>query len=215
MGIRTEIKNCTKCCETKLINEFRKQKKGKYGVMSVCKICQSKIEKENRLMGNSTSKIRNKRHYELHTEICKKAQKRYRERIKIDKQIYDKKYRSENKDSISLNNIFYYKKFPHLQTWRSVLKSSLKRLGKPKEGYTIDLLGYSATDLKNHLESLFTDGMSWDNRGEWHVDHIKRVSEFDKDTHPSIVNALSNLRPLWATTREINGVIYEGNLNRG
>lgn len=30
-----------------------------------------------------------------------------------------------------------------------------------------------------------------------------------------IVNALSNLRPLWATTREINGIIYEGNLNRG
>jgi hypothetical protein len=56
--------------------------------------------------------------------------------------------------------------------------------------------------------------MTWDNHGEWHIDHIKMVCEFDKTTHPSIVNALSNLRPLWATTREINGVIYEGNLNR-
>lgn len=36
----------------------------------------------------------------------------------------------------------------------------------------------------------------------------------DKVIHPNIVNALANLRPLWATTREINGVIYEGNLNR-
>ena len=75
--------------------------------------------------------------------------------------------------------------------------------------------GYSATDLKNHISSLFTDGMTWGNYGEWHIDHIKRVSEFDKDSNPTIVNALYNLRPLWATTREINGVIYEGNLNRG
>ena len=56
--------------------------------------------------------------------------------------------------------------------------------------------------------------MTWSNHGEWHVDHIKDVSSFSKDTHPSIVNALTNLQPLWATTREINGVIYEGNLNK-
>ena len=31
----------------------------------------------------------------------------------------------------------------------------------------------------------------------------------------SIVNALSNLKPMWATTREIGGIIYEGNLNKG
>jgi hypothetical protein len=40
------------------------------------------------------------------------------------------------------------------------------------------------------------------------------LNSSDKDTHPRVVNALSNLRPLWATTREINGVIYEGNQNR-
>ena len=40
--------------------------------------------------------------------------------------------------------------------------------------------------------------MSWDNHGKWHIDHIKPVSKFDKNTLPSIVNALSNLQPLWA-----------------
>ena len=76
------------------------------------------------------------------------------------------------------------------------------------------MLGYSALDLKQHIESMFTEGMSWDNHGEWHIDHIKQVVSFNSDTAPSVVNALSNLRPLWATTREINGIIYEGNLNR-
>ena len=41
---------------------------------------------------------------------------------------------------------------------------------------------------------------------------LKRL--FNKNTEPKIVNALENLRPLWATTREIDGIIYEGNLNR-
>jgi hypothetical protein len=52
--------------------------------------------------------------------------------------------------------------------------------------------------LKTHIESLFTEGMSWDNHGKWHIDHIKPVVSFDKDIHPSVVNALSNLQPLWA-----------------
>ena len=94
------------------------------------------------------------------------------------------------------------------------MKNTLKRLGKSKEAKTIDLLGYSAIQLKQHLESLFTEGMSWDNYGEWHIDHIKPVSLFDEDTPIHVVNDLSNLQPLWATTREINGIIYEGNLNK-
>jgi hypothetical protein len=40
--------------------------------------------------------------------------------------------------------------------------------------------------------------MSWENYGEWHIDHIKMVSEFDKDTPVDIVNSLKNVRPLWA-----------------
>ena len=251
MDVGAKIKTCSKCSDVKPIIEFRKQKKGKYGVMSVCKSCQSKIDKENRLTGNSTSKIRNKRHYLLHKEKCKKEGKNYREKLenKITKKEYDKVYREQNKDKIKNNNKLYREKNfeslklkkikynndnkkivnfrkneyrkrfeienPHIVAWRSVLKNSLSRLGKDKEGHTVDLLGYSAIELHNHIISLFTEGMSWDNHGEWHIDHIKRVSDFIKDTHPSIVNALSNLRPLWSTTREINGVIYEGNLNRG
>ncbi|AVH85447.1 hypothetical protein Rostov1_00057 [Vibrio phage Rostov-1] len=42
--------------------------------------------------------------------------------------------------------------------------------------------------------------MSWDNWGEWHIDHIKPVAQFKREgiTDPKIINALSNLQPLWA-----------------
>lgn len=93
--------------------------------------------------------------------------------------------------------------------------SKIDNLNKNKNSqFFHSFIGYSAIELKEHIESQFTDGMTWDNYGEWHIDHIIGVINWDKNTHTSIVNALSNLRPLWATTREINGVIYEGNLNR-
>lgn len=56
--------------------------------------------------------------------------------------------------------------------------------------------------------------MSWYNYGEWHIDHIKPVSSFNKETNVDVVCSLSNLQPLWKTTRIINGIIFEGNLNK-
>ena len=70
-------------------------------------------------------------------------------------------------------------------------------MGKKKEGETIEMLGYSFTELKFEMEKKFKVGMSWENWGEWHIDHIKPLSLFDKEEHPSVVNSLSNLQPLW------------------
>lgn len=109
----------------------------------------------------------------------------------------------------------FRKKNPHIILWRSILNRVLKRFNKQKAGHTIDILGYSALDLKNHIESLFLPQMNWDNYGtELHLDHIVPIFIFDENDDPSIVNSLSNLRPLWATNRVIDGIVYEGNLNR-
>ena len=63
-----------------------------------------------------------------------------------------------------------------------------------------DRLGYTHEQLKHHIESQFKEGMSWDNRSEWHIDHIKPIKAFLDEgiTDPTIINALSNLQPLWA-----------------
>jgi len=119
------------------------------------------------------------------------------------KNIYKKEYNKINQNKRQE----YRLKNKHVGLWRSVLKMSLWRLNTKKEGHTIDLLGYSALEFKEHITALFTEGMTWRNHGEWHVDHIKPVGSFETTEHPSIVNALSNLRPMWGTTRIINGVI--------
>jgi len=86
------------------------------------------------------------------------------------------------------------------ESMSGMVKRICKLTGKKKNLKTIEYLGYTVVELKEHLESLFTDGMTWDNHGEWHIDHIVPVSWWLKNgvTDPSMINALINLQPLWA-----------------
>jgi len=62
------------------------------------------------------------------------------------------------------------------------------------------LLGCTYQELAAHIESLFQPGMSWENRDEWHVDHIKPCASFDL-TDPAQQKEcfhFTNLQPLWA-----------------
>lgn len=67
---------------------------------------------------------------------------------------------------------------------------------------TFSILGYSLQELISHLEKQFTEGMSWDNYGQWHIDHIKPVCSFrfasKEDPAFKECWSLNNLRPLWA-----------------
>jgi len=65
------------------------------------------------------------------------------------------------------------------------------------------IVGYTLSDLIAHLESRFTEGMSWENRGRggWHIDHIKPIASFNFKSadDPEFLEcwALDNLQPLW------------------
>lgn len=225
-------KKCSNCLEDKVLCEFNKNKYAKDGHKSHCRECSSVYNKELLLKDDNRVKLKIKS-IEWKQKNKKQNclfQKKYKQLNEIENKEYLKNWRDSNKKNIkeyskqyyNLNkakkieyNKVYNKLNPHIKAWRRLVDRTLLKFNNPKEGYTIDLLGYSALDLKNHIQLLFTEDMNWDNHGEWHIDHIKRLCEFDTNTDVSIVNALSNLRPLWATTREINGIIYEGNLNRG
>lgn len=63
--------------------------------------------------------------------------------------------------------------------------------------------GYTSETLRTHLESLWSDGMSWETYGGsegWQIDHIKPLSVFMAEgcSDVSVIDALSNLQPLWA-----------------
>ena len=77
----------------------------------------------------------------------------------------------------------------------------------------------------NYIESLFTDGMSWDNQGKkaedkrgWQLDHRRPCASFDFNNEEEIYMCFhwSNYQPLWAAdnnkksdTYDINTFKYE------
>jgi hypothetical protein len=218
------FKKCACCKDIKKFIEFNIDKHTKTGLASYCKKCNKEkcfikyrkkhVLKIKEILPEGLKRCGKCKKIKLVEEFG--SDKRKKSGLKC----YCKKCRgidySKEKRRKYINKWAneYNKKNPHIIAWRNLLKHSLKRLGKRKENCTSKLLGYSAIELKKYIEALFTEGMSWNNYGEWHIDHIKAVSKFDKDTPPSVVNSLNNLQPLWATNRWINGVFYLGNLNK-
>jgi hypothetical protein len=84
---------------------------------------------------------------------------------------------------------------------RSRLRDAIKRSYGKKAHKTKELIGCEIVHVINHLESQFTEGMSWDNYGEWHIDHIIPCAFFDltKPSHQKVCFNYQNLQPLWAS----------------
>lgn len=71
-----------------------------------------------------------------------------------------------------------------------------------KAGSAVNDLCCSIAELKQHLESKFKDGMTWQNWtiDGWHIDHIKPLASFDLTNREQFLEAChyTNLQPLWA-----------------
>lgn len=65
------------------------------------------------------------------------------------------------------------------------------------------LLGCTLHHFKHHIESHFTDGMTWANHGNdgWHIDHVRPVASFDLSDAAQRQECFhfTNTQPMWAT----------------
>ena len=91
---------------------------------------------------------------------------------------------------------------PKYKISRNLANSIRQSLRTGKRGSWEGLVGYSLRELREHLERRFQEGMSWENYGEWHIDHVLPIASFDfsttEDKNFKRCWALSNLQPLWA-----------------
>jgi hypothetical protein len=60
-------------------------------------------------------------------------------------------------------------------------------------------LGCTIDEFKRYIEGKFGGGMSWDNYGEWHLDHIIPLSKFKLEDRQQLLIACNytNYQPLW------------------
>lgn len=82
--------------------------------------------------------------------------------------------------------------------------------GSRKAGGAVTDLGCTIQGLLDHLESQFSFGMSWDNYGEWELDHIKPLCLFDLTDPIQFKEAANfkNLQPLWKIDNQKKGASF-------
>lgn len=150
-------------------------------------------------------KVYKKEYNEKHKDHIKARTKNYYENNKETISAYNKAYVQANKAELYEKHRIYlnnrYKTDPEFNLIvrlrarvRSVLKS--KNLEKCKS--TLDYLGCSSAYLIVHLESQFVEGMTWENRNLWHIDHIIPISSANTQEDIARLSHYTNLQPLWA-----------------
>ena len=90
---------------------------------------------------------------------------------------------------------------------RSRLYQAIK--SNQKSGSAVRDLGCSISEFKLYIENQFEPGMSWDNYGSWHLDHVIPLSRFDLENRTDFLEGCNylNIQPMWAVEniRKNNG----------
>ena len=96
--------------------------------------------------------------------------------------------------------------------YRSIVYHALKRQLLKKDHNSEELCGCTWENLMKHLENRFTEGMSWNNQGEWHIDHIKPCASFNLLDPVQLKECFhyTNLQPLWGEDNIRKNSFYNG-----
>lgn len=80
---------------------------------------------------------------------------------------------------------------------KNLIRNAINGQGFDKQSKTYQILGCSYDKFKTYIEQQFSEGMSWDNYGDWEYDHKTPVS-WAKDEKSIIeLNHYTNFQPLW------------------
>ena len=115
------------------------------------------------------------------------------------------KWREANRERYLETNRSYDARQMRENIQRKISKNLRHRLRKAMLGETRGIsavrdLGISIAEFRVWIESKFSNGMSWENYGEWHLDHVKPLARFDLSVDSEVLQACNykNIQPLWA-----------------
>jgi hypothetical protein len=238
-------KQCTKCKQSKSLDDFYKHKTGKFN--SECKSCTNEMCKDYRNRNKEKVNKKIREWVENNRDKSRATKTKWREKnTEYHKDYYKKKvaedplYNSKNyfkdversraaakrrRQRYPKYNQEYIKKKVHIddnfrlsRNLRQRVVCALRISKTKKSTRTFTLIGCSIEDLKIYLESKFLSTMTWENYGKcWQIDHIIPYTKFDLTQIEQQYKCFhyTNLQPLFTVTTVINGVEYIGNRNKG
>ena len=186
-----------KCLGASDENDIKKIKRSEYAKQWYLKNKEHKRQYDIKYRKEVYNKVRRERrkndpeHRKKINELCNKYSKRPEQKIKRNLYLKNK-----------LKTDFNYKL---IHTIRVRIKDVLR--GHSKSNSTINMLGCTIEELWKHLESTFKPGMTKENHGKWHVDHIIPCSSFDltKPEEQAKCFHYTNLQALWSHENLLKG----------
>jgi hypothetical protein len=167
-------------------------------MLKECILCNIKKEEDEFVFRTDTNKYRT---------VCKECNKILKRKYRNNKErnrTDQKKYYLNNKEKV-LTRVKNYKLKMKDDPNYKLIRSLRRRMYNFFKGNifskksTIELIGCNQTDLKKHIESLFTEGMNWNNYGYygWHIDHKIALSNAQTNEEIYKLCHYTNLQPLW------------------
>lgn len=176
------MKKCSMCGLEKDFFCFPKDKNRKDGYYVYCKKCRKEIY----LSKSENIREKSKKNYHENKE-------KNRQKIKERNSIWRK-----NNPEYTTNRKKIDPKFKMIKNVRRRLLRFLESKKLTKRNTTIQLTGCNPTQLKEYIENKFQKGMSWENQGLWHIDHIIPLSSAKTEEDLIKLCHYTNLQPLWA-----------------
>jgi len=209
------MKICSICKEEKTLDFFYKEQNY---YRPRCKQCYLLYRKQYRESELERLREVSRRNYQVNKEKIKERGKQYREKNKekIAKNAKEyaknnktriKQYKNDNRDKLNEYNKNYILKrlkydpiFKFVTNLRSLIRQSFKRNGNQyqKKSKTEHILGCTIEYFKEYISLKFTKGMSIDNHGKWHLDHIIPLATAKTEEEIIRLNHYTNFQPLWA-----------------
>lgn len=162
------------------------------------------------------SRIYGKTYRIAHAEQTRQRLKEYAETHREQTNAKVRRFRSDNRERLNDEQRIRYKTdvgFRILQNLRKSLHRAVTRCSVTKCGHTADLIGCPIEKLRQHLETKFDVGMTWDNYGKcWHIDHIVPCAAFDMTIESEQRRCFnwSNLQPMFAHNNLVKGSTHNG-----
>ena len=132
-------------------------------------------------------------------EYAKKCGDEVKQKINNNRNVY-----RQNRQKVDIN-------YKLRRTLPARIKAAIKHAKTEKCDKSINLLGCSINEVRKYLEAQFLSGMTWDNHGDWHIDHIKPCVAFDLSDPEQQRECFhyTNLQPLWAEENLQKAGYYE------